>query len=142
MAKLNLMDIYFFTVAIMALWFLFLSINVIRNRRQVRVLYGSGDNLRFNSVIRAHANFAEYVPLNLILLYAVAYYNPSSWFFILLCSLLAISRACHSIGLLKFETIIVDGKPTPNLLPRMFGMIGTFLVMILSISYLVCVIVF
>jgi uncharacterized membrane protein YecN with MAPEG domain len=53
--------------ALLALLFVALSIWVIAGRAKHRVHHGDGGNDDLNRRIRAHANFAEYVPLILLL---------------------------------------------------------------------------
>lgn len=48
--------------------YLALTFAVIRNRYRLKVSLGDGDDERLNRVIRGHGNFAEYVPLSLLLL--------------------------------------------------------------------------
>jgi uncharacterized membrane protein YecN with MAPEG domain len=45
-----------------------LAVRVIRMRRQARAAFGDGGDLRLAARIRAHGNFAEYVPIALLLL--------------------------------------------------------------------------
>ena len=52
----------------LGLVFIFLSVRVIRARRQERVALGDGGNPQVRRAMRVHANFAEYVPLALILI--------------------------------------------------------------------------
>lgn len=58
--------------AVVGLIFIGLSILTIAERRKASVYLGAGDNDRLLRRIRAHANFAEYVPLALILIAGVA----------------------------------------------------------------------
>ena len=53
---------------LLALLFLALSINVIRYRRGEQVSLGDGGKRKLARGIRAHGNFAEYVPLVLVLM--------------------------------------------------------------------------
>lgn len=53
---------------IFALFYVVLSINVIRTRRREKIGLGSGGNRAVERAMRVHANFAEYVPLTLLLL--------------------------------------------------------------------------
>jgi uncharacterized membrane protein YecN with MAPEG domain len=53
---------------LLVVWFLVLSAMVIRNRRAGRVSLGDGGNPNLIRAIRGHANFAEYVPLALLLM--------------------------------------------------------------------------
>ena len=50
-------------LAILALLYVVLGLQVSRLRRGNRVLFGDGDNRALRSAIRAHANFIEYVPI-------------------------------------------------------------------------------
>jgi len=58
--------------AILGLIFIGLSAMIIRERRIAAVSLGAGDNEVLLRRIRAHANFAEYVPIALILMAGVA----------------------------------------------------------------------
>ena len=51
----------------LALWFLVLSYRVV-GRRRAGISLGDGDDPGMLRVVRGHANFAEYVPLALIML--------------------------------------------------------------------------
>lgn len=57
--------------ALLALLFVFLSLRTIRLRRRHRVALGDGENPELRRAMRAHANFAEYVPFALLLVYFV-----------------------------------------------------------------------
>ena len=54
--------------ALLALFFVALSIRTLRLRRELRIAVGDGGNPAMLRAMRVHANFAEYVPLGLILL--------------------------------------------------------------------------
>ena len=54
--------------ALLALWFMCLTLRVINLRRAARVSLGDGGDPALTRAIRGHANFAEYVPLALLLL--------------------------------------------------------------------------
>lgn len=58
----------FLYAAILGLIFIGLSAMTIRERRIASVSLGSGENETLLRRIRAHANFAEYVPIALILI--------------------------------------------------------------------------
>jgi uncharacterized membrane protein YecN with MAPEG domain len=53
---------------ILALLYVLLAAAVIRGRRELAISLGSGSNTRFERTIRGHGNFAEYVPLALLLM--------------------------------------------------------------------------
>ncbi len=52
----------------LAALFLVLSFAVIRRRRGLGISIGDGGDTRFARLIRAHGNFAEYVPMVLLLM--------------------------------------------------------------------------
>ena len=54
--------------ALLVLWFLVLSVRVIQLRGRHQVSLGDADRPDLRRAIRGHANFAEYVPLALLLL--------------------------------------------------------------------------
>ena len=54
--------------AALVLWFLVLTLRVVQERGKSRVSLGDGGNTALQRAIRGHANFAEYVPLALLLL--------------------------------------------------------------------------
>jgi uncharacterized membrane protein YecN with MAPEG domain len=125
------LQIYFLTLSFFAFQLLYLSINVIKNRRKYLVLYGAKGHIILKAAIRAQANFIEYVPITLLLFSGLIFYSIPNWLFVLLCLLFVVSRVLHSVGLLKYERY----EP-PVLKPRFFGMIGTFTVIIFSAGYI------
>jgi len=54
--------------AILALIFVALSVRTLRMRRRLRIAVGDGGDTSLLRAMRVHANFAEYVPLSLLLL--------------------------------------------------------------------------
>ncbi len=54
--------------AVMTALYLILSVRVIGRRRQAGISLGDGNDAEMRRRTRAHANFAEYVPLGLILM--------------------------------------------------------------------------
>ncbi|MDO6561688.1 MAPEG family protein [Paraglaciecola chathamensis] len=53
---------------LLGITFMYLSILVIQGRRSGKISLGDGGDNHFLGIIRAHANFAEYVPLILVLM--------------------------------------------------------------------------
>ncbi len=53
---------------LLALWFVVLSVRVVRERRHNKISLGDGGNTQLQRAMRGHANFAEYVPLALLLI--------------------------------------------------------------------------
>jgi uncharacterized protein len=88
-----------FYLAILLLLYIALALQVSRHRRGNRVLFGDGDNIKLRSAIRAHANFAEYVPITVLMvaILEVAGMPPARvhW----LMGVLLLSRLIHPIGM-------------------------------------------
>jgi uncharacterized protein len=61
--KMKLPQITATYVAILALLYATLSLAIVRLRQRNRVAFGDGGNSDLRSAIRAHAHFAEYVPI-------------------------------------------------------------------------------
>jgi uncharacterized membrane protein YecN with MAPEG domain len=61
------MPVTSFYAGLLALWFLVLGVRVIRGRRAGPSL-GDGGDPRMLRLIRGHANFAEYVPLIVVMM--------------------------------------------------------------------------
>ena len=55
--------------SILGFLFFYLSLSVIRERKFNKISLGSGKNQFLKQKIRAHANFAEYTPIALILIF-------------------------------------------------------------------------
>ena len=62
------MRITAFYAGLLAIFFVLLSIHVIRRRLANMVSLGDGGDVELSRRIRVHGNFAEYVPLGLILI--------------------------------------------------------------------------
>ena len=99
-----------------ALFFVFLSLRVIRFRRRAGINLGDGGDAELRTRMRVHANFAEYVPLALILMALSELQGQPAWIIHLVGVLLAAGRAAHAYGT----------SQTPQLMRlRVAGMIGT-----------------
>ena len=66
--------------ALLALLFVGLSVRTLRMRRRLQIAIGDDQNPAMLRAMRAHANFAEYVPLCLVLLFFVETRSASSYF--------------------------------------------------------------
>ena len=84
--------------ALLALLFVLLSIPPIRPRHSRKVALGHGDDPAMLRAMRVHANFAEYVPLALLLIYFVETGSHTPWLIHLLGSALLLGRLCHAFG--------------------------------------------
>lgn len=117
--------------AVLGLVFVVLSIRTLLLRRQLKVAIGDGDQPVLARAARVHANFAEYVPLSLILIYFLEIQIQLSLWIHILCSALVIGRITHAFGVSQVQE---------NYRYRVFGMVVTFTVIIsasigLMISY-------
>jgi uncharacterized membrane protein YecN with MAPEG domain len=84
--------------ALLALIFVALSLRTIRLRQRLRVAIGDGGDERLRRAARAHSNFAEYVPLALLLLFFVETAGASRVFVHALCASLLLGRLVHALG--------------------------------------------
>jgi uncharacterized membrane protein YecN with MAPEG domain len=107
------------TAGALGLLFLGLSARVVAGRRSGRVELGDGGNRVLLTRIRAHANFAEYVPLSLLLLFLAEQLYGASLFLIAMAVTLVVARLLHPLGL---------ARPAPNIF-RILGTVGTFAVL-------------
>lgn len=95
------------TAGILALFFLAMTFWVIAGRFTHKVELGDGGHKDLQMRIRAHANFAEYVPLCLILMFFVEAGGGARWLPLLMGILLVFARVAHAIGVGVIE------KPGP-----------------------------
>ena len=98
-------DFLSLSAALLALLYLGLTAGVIRLRIKHQVSLGEikqgavvGELQR---AIRAHANFMEYVPLSLLLLFLLTQAAASSLVIALLCLSLVVGRGLHATGILN-----------------------------------------
>jgi uncharacterized membrane protein YecN with MAPEG domain len=111
-------------LGILALLYAVLGVQVSRLRRGHRVLFGDGDNIKLRSAIRAHANFAEYVPI-IVLMVAMLEMSgmPASLVHLLMAALL-VARLLHPFGL------YVGSRTLQFQICRFGGIVLTVLVLI------------
>ena len=103
--------------AILTIIFVKLSFAVIGLRRKNKVGLGSGGYDDLERAIRAQGNFAEYVPIGLILI-ACLELNDAPWWLVILPGIaLIIGRLIHAKGI---------NEPPPNFSSRVLGMKFTF----------------
>jgi uncharacterized membrane protein YecN with MAPEG domain len=84
--------------AILVLIFVFLSVRVIQMRASAKIGIGTGNNPEMERRIRVHGNFAEYVPLALLLLVFMEMQQHSRYLIHILCIALIVARVVHAIG--------------------------------------------
>lgn len=84
--------------SILALFFVSLSVRVIGARRAARVALGDGGNAQLLRRQRVHGNFAEYVPLALILMLLAEQQGTAAWVVHGIGVLLLAGRLVHAFG--------------------------------------------
>jgi uncharacterized membrane protein YecN with MAPEG domain len=84
--------------SVLALLYLYLAARTILLRRQKNVPLGTGGDAELEKAIRAHANFAEYVPLALLLILMLELQNASRLLISFLGLLLVSGRSIHAYG--------------------------------------------
>lgn len=109
--------------AVLVLWFLILSLRVVQNRKSAKVSLGDGGNPPLQRAIRGHANFAEYVPLALLLLLILELSRFSIYLLHAIGIALVIARLLHGYAL-AFRAEFRFG--------RYWGAVLTFVVLIVE----------
>lgn len=110
------MPITAFYASLLAFLFLFLSARVVAFRRQARVEIGDGEDRQLLRRVRVHANFAEYVPIALILMALAESMTSPRPLLHIAGLLLVVGRVMHAYGL----------SQTPHILRlRVWGMLLT-----------------
>jgi uncharacterized membrane protein YecN with MAPEG domain len=116
-----------FYAALLGLVYLALSVRAIRARRAAKKAIGVLGDDALDRRVRAHANFAEYVPLILLLLAFAELRDLPEALVHLGCVSLVAGRCSHAWG--------VSHSPE-NFRFRIFGMFGTFLALVIAATLL------
>lgn len=106
-----------------ALIFVALSFNVIRFRLKSRIPFGDGKDKSMKRAIRVHGNFAEYVPITLIMIYFVETQGQNSALVHGLGSAFLLARISHIYGVSQIKE---------NIVFRVFGLFITGCVLSIS----------
>ena len=107
--------------SVLTIIFIKLSFAVIGLRRKNKVGLGSGGHEDLERAIRAQGNFAEYVPIGLILI-ACLELNGAPWWLVAFPGItLIIGRLIHAVGI---------NEAPPNFSNRVLGMKFTFYTLI------------
>ena len=93
------MPVTAFFAGVFALFFVRLAFVVIRMRRSNRVALGAGGVKELEGAIRAHGNFAEYVPVGLILLGLLELHGLYPALLFAIGALFALGRVLHASAL-------------------------------------------
>lgn len=110
-----------FYAAILAILYIGLAFKVIGHRKKHAIGIGDNDNKDLAKAIRVHGNFAEYVPIALILFAAYELHHGQTITLHALGGLLVTGRFLHAMGL---------GKSIGVTWQRMWGMLATFFVIL------------
>ncbi len=108
---------------VLGLAFLALSFRVVQGRRKLRVDLGDGGHRALMRRQRVQANFAEYVPLVLVLMTLAELQGGRPWMIHLVGAALLLGRALHGYG--------VSREPEPFVY-RMVGMMLTFAALVIG----------
>jgi uncharacterized membrane protein YecN with MAPEG domain len=120
--SLSIVPVY---AAVLGILYLALTFAVIRNRYRLKVSLGDGGDERLNRIIRGHGNFAEYVPISLLLLAFAEIGGAGAVIMHLGGALLLSGRLLHGYALAL----------TPrNILARRYGMILTLASIVVGIG--------
>jgi uncharacterized protein len=113
--------------SILALLFVVLSVRTLRLRRRLRIAIGDAGNEEMLRAMRVHSNFAEYVPLSLLLIYFVEVSGANLLLVHLLAMCLLTGRISHAFGV---------SQTKENYRFRVFGMTMTFTTLVAASAYL------
>lgn len=112
--------------SLLAMIFVFLSVLVIKARISAQVALGSGGSKLLEQRIRAHANFSEYTPFVLLILFIAEYQGISSYIIHLLGILFLTGRVSHLYSL-AFHEKYENNNLKSSLKYRQIGMVCTFI---------------
>ncbi|MBD0275544.1 MAG: MAPEG family protein [Acetobacteraceae bacterium] len=89
--------------AVLALLFVFLSVNTIRGRREHRIALGVSGNSDLERRVRVHGNFAEYAPFALFLIAMAEVRGAPPLVVHALCLSLVFGRLAHAWGVSRTD---------------------------------------
>jgi uncharacterized protein len=115
--------------ALLGFLFFYLSIRTIGLRRRLKIGIGSNENDEMLRGMRVHSNFAEYVPITLLLIYFVEIQGGHQLLIHALGVLLLVGRSVHAYGVSQMKEKFVF---------RVSGMVMTFIALLTS----ACVLLF
>jgi uncharacterized membrane protein YecN with MAPEG domain len=122
--------IFAFYTGLATIFFVFISIKVIKARRKYGFALGDGNNTHLKRFIRAHSNFIEYTPLFLICLFSLEFILHLHPIILhLLGSVFLFARIIHFYSVSEYEKY-QNNKLISGIKLRIAGMMITFLVLI------------
>jgi uncharacterized membrane protein YecN with MAPEG domain len=114
--------------ALLGLLFFYLSVRTIGLRRRLKIGVGFKENEEMLRAMRVHSNFAEYVPLTLLLICFVEVQGAQPWLVHGLGALLLVGRCVHAHGMSQMNEKFVF---------RVSGMAMTFTALLTSAGVLI-----
>jgi len=114
--------------AIFAIIYVVLSFGVIKHRFAKQVSLGDGQDKQLQTAIRAHGNFAEYVPFALLLMWFLEIVAYEFTLVLILGTALLVARLAHVVGL---------RDPKKYIVLRQLGTMATFAVLLFSAGRLI-----
>ena len=111
-----------------------LALQTIKVRRANKVRLGDGGSFELQSAIRAHGNFAEYMPITIILLFLLEYNGMHYLVIHVIGTVFLAGRWTHAQGLLKdnlrkrvmgmgFTLNIIIGLAIANIVLAIFNLV-------------------
>ncbi|MGE0725003.1 MAG: MAPEG family protein [Alphaproteobacteria bacterium] len=88
---------------LLALLYLALALPVVVRRRRAQIGLGTGGDQVLLRAVRVHGNFAEYVPLALVLMILAATARWGSLYMHALGATLLVARVLHAIGVWRHD---------------------------------------
>jgi uncharacterized protein len=110
-----------FYSGIFGLFFVALSVRTLLLRRKFGIAIGSNNQPLLERASRVHSNFAEYVPMTLLLIYFLELKMPSNIWIHFVCIALLVGRISHAYGVSQIQE---------KLIYRVIGMTLTFVAIV------------
>ena len=126
---LNPQAIFAFYAAANALLLVILSVLTVRSRLSTGTSLGDGGKPELVQATRAFGNASEYIPIGLILLYAMVAVGVPTWLLHIQGATLTLGRVLHALGLHA-----VAGRSTG----RFFGILLTWIALLIGIAAAAC----
>lgn len=121
------MRITAFYAGLFGLLFVLLSVRALRLRRKLQITVGDAGNPEMLRAMRVHANFAEYVPLGILLIYFTEVQGAHAAFLHVVCLALFVGRLSHAYGV---------SQRSEKFQFRVFGMAMTLTTIVVASLYL------
>lgn len=122
--QIHILPLY---AALLALLFVVLSVRTLLLRKNLQIGIGDAGNKQLQRAMRVHANFSEYVPLALLLLFLLETTAAPGWLLHALGSSLLLGRLLHAYGV---------SQQKEDLRFRVSGMALTFITLLGGAGYL------